>query len=130
MQPHHVGYLVKNIEKAILEFKQLGYIAISAVIYDPHRDINVCFLKNQDLCVELVMPASDKSVVFSLSKKMSGMPYHICYSVEDIGKEAQNLRERGYLPLGQAMPAPALGGALAACYFCQGIGIIELICPN
>ena len=130
MQPHHVGYLVKDIEKAAMEFAKLGYVVVSDVTYDSYRDINVCFLKNHDLCIELVAPVSESSVVFSLSKKLGATPYHICYSVKDMEKEARTLRERGYVPMGQAMPAPALGNALAAFYFCQGVGIIELICPN
>lgn len=127
MKPHHIGYLVKNMNKAIREFQRLGYEAVSEVTYDAYRDINICFLRNHGLCVELVEPVSERSVVYGMLKKTGAMPYHICYLVEDLAKEAVALRERGYLPMGEPVPAPALKNVPAAFYFNRQLGIIELI---
>ena len=127
MKPHHIGYLVKNMDKSILEFLELGYIKESEVTYDPYRDINICFLTNQGLRVELVSPVSSKSVVADMMKKRGASPYHICYQVEDISVSSEMLRLRGYLPMGEAMPAPAIHNVQAVFYYHRAIGIVELI---
>lgn len=127
MKPHHIGYLIRDMEKAINEFEQLGYERTSGITYDDYRDIEICFLQNAGVCVELVRAVSEKSVVYALSKKIGASPYHICYQVEDVEAEAATLRERGYLPIGEAMPAPALEGVLAAFFYSKQMGILELI---
>ena len=127
MQPHHVGYLVKSIEKAAACFEQLGYTREGDTVYDPYRDIDICFLSNGGYRVELVRAVSEKSVVYGLSKKVGVMPYHICYEVEDVQKEGAALREQGYLPMGEAAPAPAIGNVPAAFFYHRQLGIVELI---
>lgn len=127
MTPHHIGYLVKNIERAIHRFNALGYETVSDITYDKYRDIDICFLRNGPYLVELVMPCSENSVVYGLLKKSGCSPYHICYRVDNIDKEAAVLREQGYLPMGEIWPAPALHDSPAAFYFNRWLGIIELI---
>ena len=41
MKIHHIGYLVKKIEKAISAFLDLGYIVEKETIYDNYRDIDI-----------------------------------------------------------------------------------------
>lgn len=127
MTPHHIGYLVKDLNRAIEKFNALGFAVVSEMVYDGYRDINICFLRNGSLLIELVTPVSECSVVYGLLKKMGSSPYHICYRVDDIDKEAASLREQGYVPMGDAQPAPALHGSPAAFYFNRYVGIIELI---
>lgn len=111
MTPHHVGYLVKNMEKAIKEFICLGYEKRSEIVFDSARGIDICFMEKMGLSVELVTPAGDNSVVTSLIKKTGSSPYHICYAVKDLKKSDEELRARGYIPIGEPLPAPALGSA-------------------
>lgn len=127
MQPHHVGYLVRDMETAVAEFERLGYSVVSAPTYDGYRDIDICFLENHGLRVELVMPASERSVVYGLLKKRGPGPYHICYEVDDLPSEAELLRQRGYVPMGESLPAPALRDVPAAFFFHLEMGIVELI---
>ncbi len=127
MKPHHIGYLVKNIEKALPEFLALGYDCVSSIIYDQYRNIDICFLQNGELCVELVCPKSGESVVSGLLKKIGVSPYHICYIVEDIDKTAETLRAWHYIPMGEVMPAPALHNSPAAFFYHRQLGILELI---
>lgn len=127
MKVHHIGYLVKNIEKSRAEFKALGFIEESDPVYDPYRDIDICFLYKDSLRVELVCPSSDQSVVYSLQKKMGVTPYHICYQVDDFEKAASELRNRGYIPMGEAQMAPAINNVFAGFFFHREMGIIEII---
>lgn len=127
---HHIGYLVKNIEKSILEFKSLGYDTISDITYDNIRDIDICFMKNNGYCIELVCPCSNKSIVYSLLKKLGEGPYHICYEVNNIDKSSEILREKGYFPLGEKIIAPALDNRLVIFFQKKYVGMIELVEKN
>ena len=127
MVPHHVGYMVKNIDKAAEEFVQLGYDREGEIIHDIYRDVDICFLRYGGFRVELVKPSSTQSVVYTLSKKLGAMPYHICYQVDDVENEGCFLRERGYLPMGESMPAPAINNVPAMFFYHKQLGIVELI---
>lgn len=127
MKIHHIGYLVTSIQDTCIEFEALGYTLESGPVFDPNRDIQICFLCKDAVRIELVCPCSEKSVVYSLQKKMGVTPYHICYQVQDLAVTSTLLRDRGYLPMGEVLPAPALNNAPAAFFFHRQMGIIELI---
>ena len=76
---HHIGYLVKKINKAVNDFERLGYSAVSDIIYDDFRKIHICFMEKDGYRIELVSPADSASVVAGLLKKYKNSPYHICY---------------------------------------------------
>lgn len=135
MELHHVGYLVRDMERAIVEFCALGYRKTSEIVYDAFRDIQICFLAPETVpcrgvLVELVKPVSGGSVVASLAKKLGASPYHLCYRVDDLDEAAAQLRARGYVPMAEAAPAPALRDSPAAFYFHRQVGIVELICHD
>ena len=93
MELHHIGYLVKDMERAVTEFCALGYQKTSEIVYDAFRDIRICFLSSKAMphggvLIELVMPVSDASVVASLAKKLGASPYHLCYLVDDLAEAA------------------------------------------
>lgn len=127
MKPHHIGYLVKNMEKSIKQMEMLGYELCSEIVYDKYRDIDICFMKNCGYVIELIQSKSEASVVAKLQKKIGVSPYHICYTTQDINKDIQMLRNMGYIPMGEAQTAPAIGGGMAAFLFQPHIGILELI---
>ena len=53
---HHVGYLVKNIEKSICVMKSLGFRIIKDKIYDDDRDAYICFIDGNGIIYELIEP--------------------------------------------------------------------------
>ena len=68
MRVHHIGYLVKAIDKAILSFEALGYKLTIPSTWDSSREAYICFLKNEGYCVELICP-SKESPLFPLLKQ-------------------------------------------------------------
>ena len=58
LRVHHIGYLVKKIEKAKQTFELLGYRTEQDVVYDDIRKIDICFMVMGDCRVELVSPVS------------------------------------------------------------------------
>lgn len=128
MKVHHIGYLIKDIENAIKEFQNLGYKIYSETSYDVYRDIEICFMEKDGYLVELISPKSEKSVVYNLLNKIGNSPYHICYTSENIEQDVAELRERGYIVMGELCPAPCIGQDASVIFLYNNfIGIIELL---
>lgn len=124
---HHIGYLVKQIERAKQTFALLGYQTKQDTVYDDIRKVNICFLEKDGYCIELVSPASEDSVVAGLYKKYKNCPYHICYETADFEKDFEALRAEGFMPIDTLTPAPALSGKEVVFMTHAALGMIELI---
>lgn len=125
---HHIGYLVKKIEKARQTFLSLGYHIEQDIVYDGIRQVNICFLIKDGYRIELVSPASQDSVVYGLMKKYKNSPYHICYETADFETAYAELTANGFIAVDTPTPAPALGGRDVVFLTSAAIGMIELIC--
>ena len=127
MKIHHVGYLVKNIEKSINSFEMLGFSIIREPQYDEYRDIDICFMKNGEYVIELVSPKTKNSVVAELKKKLGNSPYHFCYEVDDIEEAINKLREQKFVVWQEPHEAIAIGGRKVVFLINSQIGIVELV---
>ena len=127
MTLHHIGYLVKNMDKARRDCSLLGFEQSSEITYDEYRDVNICFFTNDGFCVELVSPVSDRSVVAGLMKRYKNSPYHICYISDDLEKDIKRLSEAGCTQIDMPTPAPALEDRRACFLMSAHIGMIELV---
>ena len=127
MQIHHIGYLVKKTDAAILSFKNLGYELVQETIYDDIRKVNICFLQKDNYRIELVSPTSEDSVVAGLIKKYKNCPYHICYETENFDEDYQNLLSSGFLSIDTPTPAPALQNKEVVFLTSPSMGMIELL---
>lgn len=123
---HHVGYLVKNITKAITSFICLGYYVEKETMFDEYRGISICFLIKDGYRIELVSPATDGSVVSNLIKKYGNSPYHICYISDDFNNDCNLLTRKGFKKLGDPLVAPACENK-EAIFFTSRIGLVEVI---
>ncbi|MCL1864057.1 MAG: VOC family protein [Defluviitaleaceae bacterium] len=141
MKIHHIGYLVDSIESAWPEFELLGFSKISETTEDVTRKIYILFIKNDNYVVELIQPVSEQSPVFKLTRRYKNTPYHICYQVENLQYEIENLlnNDARYAILQPPQSAPALGNGKVAFLVSPKIGLIELyeeqvnaehICPT
>lgn len=124
---HHIGYLVKKIEKAIQTFQSLGYEIEQDTTYDDIRKVNICFLIKDGYRVELVSPVSEDSVVSGLMKKYKNCPYHICYETSDFDADYAALTAGGFIAIDSLTPAPAMGGREVVFLNSAVTGIIELL---
>ena len=97
MRIHHIGYLVKKMDKAVKAFLDLGYTLVQDVVLDDYRQVIICFMEKDGYMIELVSPASKESVVFDLMKKMGNTPYHICYETEDMDGQIAALLAEHYV---------------------------------
>ena len=71
---HHIGYLVKDIKKALSSFQDLGFSIAQETVFDSIRKVNICFLEKDGYTIELVSPTDSTSVVTNLLKKYKNSP--------------------------------------------------------
>lgn len=128
LRVHHIGYLVKKIEKARQTFLSLGYQAEQDIVYDGIRKVNICFLIKDGYRIELVSPVSEDSVVAGLMKKYKNSPYHICYETDDFETAYTELAANGFIAIDTPTPAPALGSRNVVFLTSASMGMIELLC--
>ncbi|MBP3476330.1 MAG: VOC family protein [Lachnospiraceae bacterium] len=124
---HHIGYLVKKIEKAIQTFQSLGYEIEQETTYDDIRKVNICFLIKDGYRIELVSPVSEDSVVSGLMKKYKNCPYHICYETADFDTDYASLTANGFIAIDTPTSAPAMKGREVVFLNSATAGIIELL---
>ena len=127
MKIHHVGYLVKKIDKAIKAFEGLGYVVTQETMLDEFRQVNICFLEKDGYAIELVSPASKESVVSNLMKKLGNTPYHICYETDDFDGDVARLEEQHYTICSERHEAPAIQGRDVCFMIHPFMGMIELV---
>lgn len=79
MKEHHIGIVVKNIDKEIDIYEKLGYRRESKIFIDEIQRNKVVFLNREgtDLLIELIEPIDKTSTVFSAQLGY----HHICYEV-------------------------------------------------
>jgi methylmalonyl-CoA/ethylmalonyl-CoA epimerase len=124
----HIGYLVKDVNKAIAEFETLGYVMRGEVRYDEIRHVDIAFVENSGYVVELVAPRDETSIVWNLLRRNGNGPYHICYETSDSEEDIKHLVENhGFVKTVDEQEAPALGGRKVAFYTGRNIGMIELV---
>lgn len=123
---HHIGYAVKNIEKAFEKFEKIGYVKETEIIKDDIRKIYIQFIVKDGYRIELVSPASLDSPVSSIVNK-SNTPYHICYESLNIEESIKCLINNGYTLFKAPQEAKAIKNKKAAFLFSRDIGLIEII---
>lgn len=126
---HHIGYLVKKIEKARNAFTSLGYQIEQDTVRDEIRKVDICFLIKDGYRIELISPYADDSVVSGLMNRYKNSPYHICYETADFDAAFADLCVNGFIAIDTPTPAPALGGREVVFLNNAALGMIELIKP-
>jgi methylmalonyl-CoA/ethylmalonyl-CoA epimerase len=127
MRIHHVGYLVKKLDKALKAFLDLGYSIRQDIVFDEYRQVNICFLEKDGYVVELVSPASKESVVSELMKKIGNSPYHICYETDSFDDDVEKLLDLKYVLCSEKHGAVAIDGKNVCFLVHPYLGMIELL---
>ena len=127
MKIHHVGYLVKKIDKAKAALERLGYTLVKEVINDEYRKVDICFLEKGGYVIELVSPNASDSVVADLIKKMGNTPYHICYETDCFEQDLEFLQNEKYVLCSEKHEAVALDGRNVCFLIHPYLGMIELL---
>ncbi len=77
MRVHHIGYVVKNIEKYR---KNLIIDKVVKEVYDDTQKAKLVLLKTDNIFIELIEPQNEKSFTYNFLRKGGGY-HHLCYEV-------------------------------------------------
>ncbi|MDO5444262.1 MAG: VOC family protein [Eubacteriales bacterium] len=134
MTVDHIGYLSSDINKSIQAFEQIGYVQESEILIDnipddnnTIRNVYICFVRNDSTRVELVSPIDEKSDVFFTIRRQGEGPYHICYQVDNLEEQIQQLKKMGWMVLKRPAKAMAFDYSRVVFLFKRGVGMIELV---
>ena len=128
MKIHHIGYLVKDIEKASEEFIRLGFLKQGDAVEDTDRGVLIVFLENGGYKIELVQVVDEISPMYRLYKKHGNSPYHICYETSNLPLEIERMTGGAdFVLLQPPSPAPAISGREVAFLVSKNIGLVELL---
>ena len=127
MQIDHIGYVVKKIDRAILDFKKLGY-CFGEVVDDTDRNVMIAFGEKDRYRIELVAPKGEgESPVDSYLTKIGPMPYHICYKSAEFDKDLEQLKSEGFKEFIKPQKAVAFGYKRVEFLMKLSIGMIEIV---
>lgn len=102
----HFGYVVRDIDSAVVRFETEGYEVQIAPTTDPVQGVHVAQLTDGVTPVELVSPLGPDAPVASRLKRGGGLD-HLCYAVEDVASALANEELRGGIIVCQPVYAVA-----------------------
>lgn len=128
MKIDHIGYAVKDINKAKMAFEVLGY-SFGELFEDNARNVLITFGKNNGYIVELISPLSNtkKSSVDEILKKNGSIPYHICYTSERIEFDIEELCKKKFKVIKPLEEAIAFSGRRVVFLYNPYVGIVEIV---
>jgi len=92
---HHIGIVVKNIQKSLGELNQyLNFESTTVPSLVGSQKVNICFLKTNNVFLELIEPAQENSPISDFVKKKGGF-HHLCFEVDDIHVELERIKKNG-----------------------------------
>ncbi len=95
MKLHHIGVVVPNIQDSIGELKKyMSFQSTSLPTPVGSQKVNVCLLKIGESFLELIEPTSRDSPIMEFASSGGGI-HHLCFEVEDIQKELDNMARKG-----------------------------------
>jgi len=92
---HHIGIIVENIQKSLGELtKYLDFESTTVPSLVGSQKVNICFLKTNNVFLELIEPAEEDSPISNFIKKGGGF-HHLCFEVDDIHLELEKMKKNG-----------------------------------
>ncbi len=130
MKINHIGVAVEDIHSACCEYEKLGFVKEGDVFVDIERKIQVQYIQNDMLRLELVAPISKEEpspVDRFIGTGKSYVMYHVCYEVEDIDASIIEYKQKGYFLMEGPQCSNAMGGYRTAYLFQKFVGLVELV---
>tara|TARA_B100001167_G_scaffold117289_1_gene72582 strand:+ start:170 stop:568 length:399 start_codon:yes stop_codon:yes gene_type:complete len=95
MKLHHIGIVVKNIQESLGELTNyLNFESTTVPSLVGSQKVNICFLKTNNVFLELIEPAQENSPISDFVKKGGGY-HHLCFEVDDIHLELEKVKKNG-----------------------------------
>ena len=125
MNFHHTGYLTKNINNSLKDFKELKYKKKGKLIHDKNLLVTIQFISNKNNLVELVKPNKNN---YPLIKYLDNKnyAYHFAYKVKNLEKAIKLLVKKKNKIIVNPVPAKAFNNKKAFLKMRDGF-IFELV---
>ena len=95
MKLHHIGLVVQNINESLGEIANfLSFESISLPTIIGSQKVNICFLKTNNVYIELIEPTEENSPITNFAKEGGGF-HHLCFEVDDIQQEIDRMVKNG-----------------------------------
>ena len=95
MKLHHIGIVVESIQKSLGELTNyLDFESTTMPSLVGSQKVNICFLKTNNVFLELIEPAEENSPISNFIKKGGGF-HHLCFEVDDIHLELEKMKKNG-----------------------------------
>ena len=92
---HHIGFVVQNINESLGEIANfLSFESTSLPTIIGSQKVNVCFLKTNNVYIELIEPAEENSPITNFAKEGGGF-HHLCFEVDNIQQEIKKMVKNG-----------------------------------
>lgn len=79
MKQHHIGIIVRNIEKSIKIYSEMGYKLKGNVVLDYNQNNRIAFMYSDfSPAIELIQPINELSSIYNFRDGY----HHICYETE------------------------------------------------
>ena len=92
---HHIGLVVQNINESLGEIANfLSFESISLPTIIGSQKVNICFLKTNNVHIELIEPTEENSPITNFAKEGGGF-HHLCFEVDDIQQEIDRMVKNG-----------------------------------
>ncbi len=127
MRIHHIGYLIKDMDKALAKFEFLGYTLIKGIIQDLSIGLSICFIEKDGYTLELVSPIGKNSIVSNLIKRYGNSPYHICYETDRFDEDIRELSQKGFVVIAEPESTFVIPNTKTIFLLNHQMGLIELI---
>ena len=94
-QLHHIGLVVQNINESLGEIANfLSFESTSLPTIIGSQKVNICFLKTNNVYIELIEPTEENSPITNFAKEGGGF-HHLCFEVDDIQQEIDRMVKNG-----------------------------------
>ena len=82
MKIHHIGIIVKDLNRNIEIYVKLNYLMVNGIVVDVFQNNKIVFMQSIDTnqMIELIEPIDQTSTVYNFKEGY----HHICYDVCDI----------------------------------------------
>ena len=88
---HHIGIVVQNINESLGELANfLSFESTNLPTLIGSQKVNICFLKTNNVYIELIEPAEENSPITNFAKEGGGF-HHLCFEVDDIKMEFKEI---------------------------------------
>jgi methylmalonyl-CoA/ethylmalonyl-CoA epimerase len=91
----HIAIAVKNPKDFIDIFQKIGFEYKNKEVVESEGVI-IHFLIKENLRIELLEPLNENSKILNFISKRGETFHHIAFSVKNISKEIENLKEKGF----------------------------------